>query len=108
MNPLGKCLTHGLIVLVGGMLAWLGFVAVATDSSMYLPPSALVIVMAMYIITFAIVAFRVHARSVADVPLEDALERRRPSMVIPAVSTITLMIFIVGYAGSHPAIWTLT
>ncbi len=108
MNPLGKALTRNLLALVGGIGAWLAFVAMATDSSMYLPPAALVILMALYIIGFGLVAFRVHARSVAGVPFEDARERRRPSLVIPAVSTITLMIFIVGYAGSHPVIWTLT
>lgn len=107
MNHLSKSLTHNLLVLAGGALAWLGFVTMATDSAMYLPPPALVILMALYIIAFGAVAFRVHSRSVAGVPFEDSQHRRRPSLVIPSVSTIALMIFIVGYAGSHSAIWTL-
>lgn len=108
MQNLGKSLSNAFLVLAGGIGAWLGFVTMATESAMYVPPAALVIVMALFIIAFAAVAFGVHTRSVAGVPFEDSQQRRRPSLVIPSVSTIALMIFIVGYAGSHSAFWTLT
>ncbi len=107
MNLVGKSLVRSFLVLAGGALAWVAFVSVATESSIHLAPALFVTLMAMYIIAFGMVEFGVHAKSVAGVPFEDEHERRRPSFVIPAVSTIALMIFVVSHAGSHQAIWAM-
>lgn len=107
MNLVGKSLMHSLLVLAGGVLVWVAFVAFATESSIHLAPALFVTLMAMYIVVFGMVEFGVHAKSVAGVPFEDEHERRRPSFVIPAVSTIALMIFIVSHASSHQAIWAV-
>lgn len=107
MNPLRRAVSHCLVALAGAVGLWLAFIAFASQSALAMPPAVMVMLMTAYIIAYAVVAFLVHWRSVAGVPFEDDNDRRRPSMVIPTVSTIALMVFVVSYAASNPAIWTL-
>lgn len=107
MKTLTETVSNNLLVLAGGAGAWLGIMAFAAQAGLSIAPVGLVMVMAGYIIAFSVLVFFVHGRSVAGLPFEDDDAHRRPSLVIPSVSTIALMIFVVGYATSHPTIWTM-
>lgn len=107
MKQLSKTLFRDLAVLAAGILLWVGFVAFGADASWYITPPMLVILMMLYIVLYSALAFFVHRRAVAGIPWEDEHERRRPSMVIPSVTTIVLMIFVVAWIVQHQAIWTV-
>lgn len=103
MNALPKTLGQGAAVFVAGAIGWLAVVSMTLQSAP--SPTLLVALMTLYIIGFTAAAFTVHMNTVAGLPFEDANEHRRPSLVIPVVSSIALMIFVVGYVSSHPTIW---
>ncbi len=107
MEILSKSLVRaGLVLLAGGAL-WPAFLHVVSQATPGIPAAGLVILMGLYIIGFASVAFLVHTDTVAGLPFEDAQQHRRPSLVIPTTTTIALMIFIVGYASSNTALWVV-
>lgn len=107
MNHLMKSLLWDGAVLALGLLAWIGFIGYGSDAGWYISPPMLVLLLMTYIIVFSVIAYWVHKRSVAGLAWEDEHERRRPSLTIPSVSIIVLMIFITVWIVRHQAIWTL-
>lgn len=107
MNNLVKSLSRAAAVFVGGVGVWMALVAMAAQSSSTLPPALWVMLMGLYIIGFGVAAFWMHKHSISGLAIEDSRARRRPSFVIPVVSTITLMIFVVAHSGNNPAIWAM-
>ncbi len=107
MNNLTKSLSRAVAVFAGGIAVWLLLVSMAGQSAAALSPALWVMLMGLYIIAFSVTAFWVHRRSVVGVAIEDSRSRRRPSFVIPVISTITLMIFIVAHSESNPVIWAM-
>lgn len=107
MNKLIKSLSRALAVFAGGVGAWLFLVTLASQSGVALSPPLWVMLMGAYIIAFSVMAFWIHKRSIAGLVFEDSHSRRRPSFVIPVISSITFMIFIVAHSGNNPAIWTM-
>lgn len=107
MKHFNKSFSRALVLFIAGVLAWLGLVSLANRSILNLPPVAWVLVMGLCIMAFAAAAFWMHRRSVAGLPIEDHLARRRPSYIIPVMSTITFMVFVVAQAGGNPAIWAM-
>ncbi len=107
MNNLIKSLSRAVAVFAAGVGVWLAVVAMAGQSSAALSPALWVLLMGLYIIAFGVAAFWMHKQSIAGLAIEDNRARRRPSFVIPVISTITLMIFIVAHSGNDPVIWTM-
>lgn len=107
MKNFSKSFSRAIILFIAGMLAWLGLIHLAEQSILTLPPVGWVIVIGLYVMAFAAVAFWMHKRSIAGLPIEDHRSRRRPSYIIPIISTIVFMIFVVAQTGGNPAIWAM-
>lgn len=107
MKNFNKSLSRAIAWFIAGVVAWLFLASLAEQSILTLPPVAWVMVMGLCIMSFAAVALWVHMHSVAGLPLVDKRQRRRPSFIIPVISTIVFMVFVVGSSGGNPAIWTM-
>lgn len=107
MKNFRKSFSRAIVLFIVGVLAWLGLVGLADRSILHLPPVGWVMVMGLCIMAFAAAAFWMHRRSIVGLPIEDHRARRRPSYIIPVVSTIVFMMFVVAQSGGNPAIWAM-
>ncbi|HET6587115.1 MAG TPA: hypothetical protein VFG67_05015 [Oleiagrimonas sp.] len=107
MKNFSKSFSRAIALFLAGVIAWLALVSLADQSIVHLPPVGWVMVMSLSIMAFAAAAFWMHRRSIAGLPIEDHRARRRPSYIIPVISTIVFMMFVVAQTGGNPAIWAM-
>lgn len=103
MGNLVKSFSRDVAVLIAGAIVWLIFVALVRNAVVGVPPAIWVIIMGLYMIGYSLFAFWVHFRPLTPaVPSPGHPHHSRPTMMIPVMACIALIIFVVAYSGVIP------
>ncbi len=103
MSNLIKSFSRDVAMLVAGGIGWLIFVALVRNAVVGMPPALWVIIIALYVSGYSLLAFWVHGR-----PLRPVLESSRhvrhigSTVMIPTMACIALLIFVVAHSGVIP------
>lgn len=107
MSAFYKSFSRAIAVFAVGFLSWLAIVSSANHSILSMGPAHWVMVMGLFVMLFSATAFWTHKRSIAGMAYEDSRKRRRPSFIIPVISSITYMVFVLAWTGGNPAVWAM-
>lgn len=103
MGNLIKSFSRDIAVLIAGVIGWLIFVALVRNVVVGLPPALWVIFIALYLLGYSVFAFWVHGRPLRPaVPSPRHEHHIRPTLMIPVMAAIALMIFVVAHSGVIP------